>query len=112
MERLVACCGITCSDCPAFIAAKTDDDGLRKKTAAEWSQQYGADIKPEDVNCAGCTVTEGPHIGHWSECGIRQCCSGRGVENCARCDDYACDQLAKFLEMVPAAKQTLDGLRQ
>jgi len=112
MDRLIAFCGIRCDTCPGYRATVDDDDALRAKTAAEWSAQFGADIKPEDINCVGCTVTDGPHIGHWAECGIVKCGAERKVENCAHCGDYACGQLAKFLEMVPPARETLEQLRR
>ena len=37
MENIIAFCGIECSTCPAFIAHKTDDDDLRKKTNPGYS---------------------------------------------------------------------------
>ena len=47
-------CGLKCGECPAHIAMETDDDALRAKTAAEWNAQHGSDMKPEEINCAGC----------------------------------------------------------
>jgi hypothetical protein len=31
--------------------------------------------------------------------------------NCAYCDDYGCEKLAKFWAAAPEAKSTLDGVR-
>jgi hypothetical protein len=112
MEKLIAYCGIRCETCPGYKATIDDDDELRAKTAAEWSKQFGADIKPEHINCVGCTAADGAHIYHWTECGMRKCAAERGLENCGHCEDYACEQLSKFFEMVPAAKETLDELRK
>lgn len=111
MDKMIAFCGLTCTDCPAFIATQKDDDAERKRVAEQWSKEYGVEIKPEDVNCDGCIVTDGRHIGHCSVCEIRKCGLERSLENCAHCDDYACEKLEKFFEMVPAAKDTLDGVR-
>ena len=34
MERQkFGCCGLSCNDCPVFIATENDDDELRQKTA-------------------------------------------------------------------------------
>jgi hypothetical protein len=33
------------------------------------------------------------------------------VQNCAHCSDYACEKLRKFFEIVPQAKETLDGIK-
>lgn len=112
MSEKVAVCGITCSECPAYIATVNNDDEKRRATAEEWSKAYGGDIKPEDINCAGCISKEGPWFNHCMQCEIRKCGTAKEVENCAHCDEYACDKLVKFFEMVPAAKNTLDGIRQ
>jgi hypothetical protein len=111
MDKLIGHCGIVCSECPAYIATKTDDEKLRAETAEAWSKAYGAELKPEHINCVGCTVEEGAHIGHWDECNIRTCSSAKGLSNCAGCADYACENLEKFFGMVPAAKETLDSVR-
>ena len=50
MKKIIACCGIICSECPAYIAFKNDDDELRAKTAKQWSEEIKADIKPENIN--------------------------------------------------------------
>ena len=44
MEKIIACCGIACSECPAYIAFKNDDDDLRKKTAKQWSEEFKANM--------------------------------------------------------------------
>ncbi|HOO97625.1 MAG TPA: DUF3795 domain-containing protein [Caldisericia bacterium] len=112
MEKIIGVCGIVCSDCPAYVAYKNDDQELRIKSAKEWSEMYGAEIKPEDVNCVGCMVEGGPKIGHCFECEIRACGVKNKVATCADCKDYSCEALDKFLEMVPEAKTTLDDLRK
>jgi hypothetical protein len=109
---MISFCGLNCSKCPALIATRADDDEARRKTAQAWSKEFGAEIKPEDINCDGCVVADGRHIGHWDVCEIRKCGSERGLDNCSSCDDYACEKLSKFFEMVPDAKRTLDGLRE
>ena len=58
MEKMIAFCGTVCTECPAFLATKQDDDNERGKIAESWSKQYNADIKPEDINCEGC-LSEG-----------------------------------------------------
>lgn len=112
MEKIVGVCGIVCSDCPAFIAYANDDQELRIKSAKEWSEMYKADIKPEDVNCVGCTVEGNPKISHCAECEIRECGVGKKIVTCADCSDYSCETLNNFFKMVPEAKTTLDNLRK
>ena len=111
MDKIIGICGITCTECPAYLATQSDDDAARAKTAEEWSKMYGADIKPEHINCDGCNV-EGKKIHHCSECEIRACGMEKGLMNCSQCAEYACDKLEGFFKMVPAAKETLDNERE
>jgi hypothetical protein len=112
MDEMIAHCGLTCTECPAYVATQNDDDDARRKIAEDWSKEFKSEIKPEDINCDGCLAVDGRHIGYCSMCEIRKCATGRGVENCAHCDDYACDKLAAFFEQVPAARTKLDGVRK
>ncbi|MDP8227670.1 MAG: DUF3795 domain-containing protein [Candidatus Celaenobacter polaris] len=112
MEKIIAACGIVCSGCPAYIATQNDDEEMRIKTAKEWSKMYGATISPDDIYCVGCLEDSGKHIGHCYECEIRKCIKDRDILNCAYCDDYGCEKIAKFHEMVPKAKEELDAIRK
>jgi hypothetical protein len=112
MGKIIAVCGLDCAACNAYIAAMTNDDALRAKTAAEWSKAYNFACTPEMVNCHGCHATDGVQIGHCAECGIRLCALKAGKENCAACSEYAsCAQLAAFFKDAPQAKANLDALR-
>jgi hypothetical protein len=35
--KIIAFCGILCSDCPAYLATQAADDEALAKQAAEWS---------------------------------------------------------------------------
>jgi len=111
MEKMIAYCGMSCTDCPAFIATMKDDDNERKKVAEQWSKEFKSEIKSEDINCDGCVSETGRHIGHWDECEIRKCGQGKNVKNCAYCDDFACEKLNKFFEVVPDAKTNLEEIK-
>ncbi len=112
MKNQIAYCGIDCAGCPAYIAKKTNDENLRKKTAAEWSKMFNAQMKPEDINCDGCTAT-GQHILYCdSMCEIRKCAIQKNVTNCAYCEKYACETLTAFLKQVPEAKERLDKIAE
>jgi hypothetical protein len=111
MAEKISVCGLDCGACPAYQATQKNDDAERKKVAETWSKEYGADIKPEDINCDGCTSKTGPYFSNCNVCEIRKCGLEHSVENCAHCGDYACDKLTKFFEMVPDAKTRLDGVK-
>ena len=46
MNKLIAACGLDCAACPAYIASATNDEELRKKTAAEWSRPTASTASP------------------------------------------------------------------
>jgi hypothetical protein len=109
--EIIGSCGLVCSQCPAYIAYQTDDDALRKETAAEWSKMYGADIPAEAINCTGCRA-EGVKIGHCAECAVRLCAIKKDVVNCAECAEYSCATLDKFIEPIPQASEKLEEMRR
>jgi len=109
-NNLIACCGLDCSNCGAYIATRNNDDNKRAEVAKEWSAMYNTDLKPEDINCNGCR-SEGQKFSHCNVCEIRSCCMEKEVANCAGCDMYACDKLENFFKMVPDARTVLDNLR-
>jgi hypothetical protein len=112
MRETIALCGINCAECKAFIATQKDDDSLRRETAAEWSKQFGHEVKPEEINCNGCPNLDGRHIDYCSNiCEIRKCGIAKKVVNCAYCLDYKCDKLATFHENAPNAKSKLEEIR-
>ncbi|MFO7618794.1 MAG: DUF3795 domain-containing protein [Thermoplasmata archaeon] len=108
MDRIIGFCGLVCTDCPAYLATQKNDEKLRKETAAKWSEMYHSDIKPDAINCDGCT-TPGKKFHHCTECEMRLCGLAKGVKNCGHCTDYACDKLVAFFKYVPDAKDVLDA---
>jgi hypothetical protein len=110
--KIVAYCGITCSECPAYIATQKNDDALRRETAKKWSEMFKADIKPQDINCDGCPSDSERIFNHCRVCEIRKCGREKKVKNCAGCAEYPCPKLSAFLDQVPEAKATLEELRK
>lgn len=110
MNKIIACCGLECSSCDAYIATRNNDDNLRRKTAENWSKMYNANIEAKDINCLGC----GSEVlfSHCFECDIRKCNIDKSQENCGKCCEYACDRINGFFKMVPEAQNVLDGLRE
>ncbi len=112
MEEMIGYCGLICSNCGAYKATQKNDDKMRSKIAAEWTQKYHHDFKPEDINCDGCLPNTIKTIGHLNICPIRKCGQAKGVKNCGRCADYSCDKTDEFFKMVPDCKKTLDAARK
>jgi hypothetical protein len=112
MDNMIAYCGIVCTECPAFIATQLNDDNKRKKVAETWSKQYKMTVKPEDINCDGCMPGSGRLLNYCSICEIRKCGQGKGIKNCAYCDEYACEKITRFHAMAPQAKASLEKIRK
>jgi len=104
MDKMIAYCGLVCTECPAYIATQNDDQEALKQVAAQWSKEFNADITPEYCVCDGCLAFEGRNF---RACGIE-----RKVLNCAHCGDYACGKLEEFFSFAPDAKATLEEIRQ
>lgn len=113
MNSSIAYCGINCSECKAYIATQKNDDELRKQVAEEWKKAFNLNIKPEDINCDGCTADSTRFFAWCKECPIRLCAKEKSKINCADCGDYtSCEKLAKFFEMAPKMKENLDSIRK
>ena len=112
MEKMIAYCGLVCTDCGAYIAMKTNDDELRKTTAEIWTKKHNHPFKPEDINCEGCLTTTGKVINWCTMCPIRKCGQEKGVKNCGWCDAYSCDKTEDFFKAAPDCKKTLDAEMQ
>jgi len=112
MEKIIAACGIVCSECPAYIATLNDDEEMRKKTAEDWSKMYSAALKPEDIFCDGCLTKTERIFSHCKVCPIRKCCREKNISNCAYCNEYHCDKITEFFGFVPDAKKVLDAIRK
>ncbi len=111
-EKMIAYCGLNCSDCPTFIATQKNDDKMREETAKKWSEMFHADIKPADINCDGCPTDSARLFNYCAQCEIRKCAREKGVKNCAYCPDYPCEKLTAFLKNAPEAKALLDEIRK
>jgi len=111
--RMVAYCGIVCTECPAYIATQANDLAKLEELAEQVRQEYGAvNATVDSVMCDGCLSLSERKCSYCIECAIRACGIRRGVVNCAHCTDYAsCETLNGFLTMVPAARATLESIR-
>ena len=87
MKDFIAYCGLDCEACEARLATINDDNALRRKVAAEWSELNHVTITPEMINCTGCRI-EGVKTPYCeSLCPVRQCARSRDYENCGSCDE-------------------------
>lgn len=112
MEQMIAYCGLECTECPAYKATQANDRKALEAVAAQWREAFNlTDLTADSVICDGCLSTTGRLTGYCHTCQIRACASERGMENCAACDEYACEKLRGFFEHAPEAEKRLDSLR-
>ena len=86
-NRYIAICGLDCKSCEARLATVNNDDKLREKVAALWSDLNQVEITPEMINCMGCRLDGVKTIFCDRLCPIRQCALKKGHETCAACPD-------------------------
>lgn len=48
----IAYCGLLCSECPVYIATKTNDTAMKITLASEYSNEH-CSFAPEDMECEG-----------------------------------------------------------
>lgn len=111
MGKMIACCGLDCGECPAFIATEKNDYEEKVKVAKEWSEMYKTEFKPKDINCDGCLATSGRQVPYCSACEIRKCVYEKNYANCAYCNDYPCTKLSG-IDTVPEAKANLERIKK
>jgi hypothetical protein len=120
--------------CLAFRENNKDrSDQIR--VAKGWSEYFGLDVPPEKIGCNGCLPGDSGGLDFPDKnCPIRPCVIGRGLDNCATCEDYPCEKLEERMTGVEAvvrrfrgkipqeeydnfippydARKTLDGIRR
>ena len=113
MDKMIAFCGLSCTDCDAFQATQKNDDKERKRVAELWvEKRIGVDIKPEDINCDGCLIKSRRLWRRCNVCPIRKCGLERHVKNCAYCSDYICENLKELFRSFPDGKSSLEEIRK
>ena len=110
MKQMIAYCGLVCSSCPTFLATQNDDDDAREKTAALYSEKFGFNFTPKEINCDGCTSEEGKLIGYCQSCEIRKCARTKQIQSCMVCPEQPCDKLIKFHEFSQDAKNSFEAM--
>jgi hypothetical protein len=112
MERVIAYCGLVCSECDAYVATQANDLAALERLAQRAREEFGmADATAETKMCDGCLTDEGRQIPYCAMCEIRTCGVERGVANCAHCADYACEKLEGFFVHASEAHSVLDEIR-
>lgn len=112
MDKMIAFCGIHCSECPVFLATQKDNNIMRAQVLKLWSDQYKMELSIEEINCQGCKSNGNQLFTHCMKCSIRSCAKKRGIDLCIECDVYPCKQIDDFFMVTPIAKANMEKLQQ
>ena len=110
MKNMIACCGLDCEHCDAYLATIRNDQALREKTAKLWSEMNHVTILPEQINCEGCRMNGVKFVYCEQLCGIRQCAMKKGFETCGDCAELdTCQTVAMVIGNNHDARRNLKG---
>lgn len=110
MNDLLAKCGISCSCCPSFREnLQTDED--RQRCSEGWAKYLGFRISPEKlVKCDGCQAQKDENPVRYQNCIVRRCAVRTGVETCAQCSAYPCEEVPTVSLSVEAREKIASRL--
>lgn len=116
MNEMISYCGLVCSQCPIFIATRETDKTKKEKMIYEivdlCQKIYGLSYTYEDItDCDGCRSESGRLFSGCKNCEIKKCAADKNIDNCALCEDYACEKLLEIFKIEPNAKIILEGIR-
>ena len=109
MEKSIAFCGLVCSQCPVYIATKTNNEELKEKLAIEYSTDTFEFVK-EDMNCTGCHSVVGVNEKMRKECLMRKCGMHKSISHCAECNEYPCQYINSYVPTGSDNRKMLDEL--
>ena len=104
-----AFCGLICTECPVYIATVTEDEAMKEKLAADYTTA-ACKFEKDDMNCNGCHSTEGCCEKMCAQCPIRLCGMKKGIETCAECGGYPCEELKQYVPEESGNRKTLDSM--
>jgi hypothetical protein len=90
MTKIIAPCGINCSDCAAYKATQADDWDKLAEIAVQWSEG-DTKYKAEEMVCDGC-LSNRLNI-YCATCSARDCALVNGYTVCSQCSEYICKKL-------------------
>jgi len=94
LRELTAPCGIDCFNCPVYLANESEE--IRQQVMS------GVGVSYEDAACRGCRSESGvcslSRKSGYGPCRTFTCVDSRGIESCADCDDFPCDNLHPYAD--------------
>jgi hypothetical protein len=118
-SEMIAYCGLNCVTCYIYLATRETDlkkqRQMREQIVVAIKKYLGEEKRVEDItDCDGCKARGGRLYSNCQKCQIRKCASEKRLENCAYCNEYACEKLSKFFDSEgeqAGAKKRLDEIK-
>ena len=107
IDKIIAICGVSCTECQAYQATKKNDIKALETIAAEWTEGLGRTFTVDDILCDGCRVGGARLSTYCRSCEISLCAKGKGHETCAHCDECPCEKI-----VAPPAIDALNNLKK
>ena len=112
----MAYCGLMCEGCPIYWATRERNKEKKEKMIAAivriCNEQNGLQYTSEDIeDCDGCRTESGNLFSGCRDCRIRVCATEKGIESCASCSEYACENLQTIFITEPGAQTRLEVMR-
>ncbi|HNR02970.1 MAG TPA: DUF3795 domain-containing protein [Anaerolineaceae bacterium] len=104
--EVISRCGFRCDLCLAYAPNIIAHPENRRVLSDGWFKYFGFRIEPENIYCEGC-LSKGATLDN--ACPVRPCVVERELENCAICDQYACEKLAERLVTYKELAQKVQG---
>ena len=68
----------------------------RRICSSGWEKYLNIKLSPEKLRaCDGCSIADPERNIYYLNCRIRKCAMINGIENCAYCSGYPCEELTK-----------------
>jgi hypothetical protein len=106
-EKIIAVCGLICSDCKIYNAQKNPEIA---KELVEYFKGKWENVITEDFHCNGC-IDKGDC---WSEeCWIRDCCVDKyKLDYCYECEEFPCKKLKERAGEDEGYENALNNLKE
>jgi hypothetical protein len=115
MPVTIAYCGLICHTCPIYLATRQENKeeqvNMRIEIVRQCRERYGMNYRLADItDCDGCRTDGGGLFSGRGSCFIRKCARQKGLENCAFCTEYFCEQLGAHFKTDPTAQKRLEQI--
>ena len=110
MKDLYAKCGINCGHCPSYREnLRSADD--RQRCSDGWARYLGFRLSPGKLRaCDGCQAPDEGNPVRYQNCYVRRCAVQNGLETCALCSAYPCEDVPKVSLAADARDKTATRL--